>query len=148
MHGAMTRTPKGHSLMHLRTRALAAVASLGVAAAATAALPTVATAANPPKVITVTMTKHSISFDAGTSIPAGKVNFTVTSKAGLLTLQLLHLHKGYTKKQAKHDVNAAFGGNLKAIHRVDTRMDWLGGGGAAPRTPGPAWPPLCPAPTP
>ena len=64
-----------------------------------------ASAATPPKAITVTMSAKAITF-AATSIPAGKVVFTVTSAKGNHTLQLGQLHSGYTEKQAEHDINA------------------------------------------
>lgn len=94
-----------------------------------------ASAATPPKAITVTMSAKAITF-AATSIPAGKVVFTVTSAKGNHTLQLAQLHSGYTEKQAEHDINAAFGGDKKAIRRIDKNIDWLGGADAAVGHPG------------
>jgi hypothetical protein len=39
-------------------------------------------------------------------------------------------------KQASQDINKAFQGDLKAIHRVDHRISWLGGATARPGRPG------------
>jgi hypothetical protein len=115
--------------------AVLGVTALGVTALSTA--PVTATAATPPSVIKVTLTDKAISFANGTSIPAGRVVFEAHAPKGHNhVLQLLRLHSGYPLLKAAHDIEAAFGGDLKAIHRVDTKIDWLGGAPALPGHPG------------
>jgi hypothetical protein len=118
----------------------AAAATLAAATAAAgglmAAAPLTASAATAPKVINVTMTHTSIAFGAGTSIPAGQVFFTVKTPKGEHTLQVLQLHAGYTQKQAAHDINAAFGGDVKAARAIDKNITWLGGVDVTPGHPG------------
>jgi hypothetical protein len=114
------------------TFAAATVAMVGVTG--TAVLPA-ASAASPPKTITVTMSAKTIAFGTS-SIPAGQVVFTVKSAKGNHTLQLAQLASGYTQKQAEHDINAAFGGDVKAVRRVDKNIHWLGGADTAVGHPG------------
>jgi len=124
--------------MRLRNKAAAATfaAALSTVAGGTlATAPIAASAANPPKAVVVTMSGKAITLST-TSIPAGKVVFKVESAGGVHALQLLQLAEGYTKKQAIHDVNAAFGGDKAAIKRVDTKITWLGGANASPGHPG------------
>ena len=115
-----------------------AAATLAAATAASAAgmlaatAPVTASAATPPTVITVTVGGGKLALDT-TSIPAGKIVFHVKSTKGDHTVQVLQLHSGYTKKQAEHDINAAFGGNKAAIKNVDSKIDWLGGVDATPQ---------------
>jgi hypothetical protein len=91
-----------------------------------------ASAASPPKVVTVTLGGGKLAMDL-TSVPAGNVVFRVKSTKGDHTVQVLQLHTGYSKKQAEHDINAAFGGNKAAIKRVDSEIDWRGGVDATPQ---------------
>lgn len=95
-----------------------------------------ASAATPPKVVVVTVSGQGITMNPGTTLPAGKVFFKVKAPKGDHTLQLVHLHAGYSKKQAEHDINAAFGGDTKAVSRIDRNIDWLGGNEATPGHPG------------
>jgi hypothetical protein len=95
-----------------------------------------ASAATPPKVVVVTVTGHGITMEPGTTLPAGKVYFKVKAPKGDHTLQLVHLHAGYSQKQAGHDINAAFGGDTKAVRRIDRNIDWLGGNEATAGHPG------------
>ena len=112
----------------MRSRRLVAVAAIGTGALLTsAALVPAAAGAGGARTITVTMTNRAITLSTGNTVTAGFTKFVVTAPKGGHTLQLLRLHDGYTPKQAGHDVNAAFGGNLKAIHRIDTRITWFGG---------------------
>jgi hypothetical protein len=119
----------------------AATAIVAALAAATAGVigstgTVVASASTPPRVVTVTVSGHGIAMDPGTTLPAGTVFFEVKAPKGDHTLQILRLHSGYSKKQANHDVDAAFGGNVKAVRRVDRNIDWLGGNEATPGHPG------------
>jgi hypothetical protein len=119
-----------------------AAATLAAATAATAVgvigatAPVVASADTPPAAVTVTLAGHGITMEPGSTLPAGKVYFVVKAPKGEHTLQLARLHTGYTQKQAKHDVDAAFSGNVKAVRRVDKNVDWLGGDDATPGHPG------------
>jgi hypothetical protein len=82
------------------------------------------------------MSDTSIRLSVGHKMRAGRVKFHVVSASGGHALQLLRLHKGYTFKEAKTDVNKAFGGNLDAIRRVDHKITWLGGAQAREGRPG------------
>ena len=125
--------------MRIGTKAAAATlaaATLTSAAGLVAATAAGAAGSTAAKTVTVTMTSKSITFSTGTSIPAGQVFFQVKSAKGQHTLQILQLHSGYTANQAEHDINAAFGGNVKAVKRVDRNIDWLGGVDATAGHPG------------
>src|SRR4051812_40816245 len=115
--------------------AVAACAAV-LAATGAAAVPGAATAASPPSIVKVTVTSKAVTFAHGTSLPAGRVVFESHVPKGDHTLQIVHLHNGYPLKKAGQDLNAAFGGDLKAINRVDTKIDWLGGADATPGHPG------------
>jgi len=82
------------------------------------------------------MTKTAIHLSSGHRLHAGRVIFRVVSKEGGHTLQLIRLHGGYTLKQAKADLDKAFGGDLAAIRRVDHKISWLGGAPARVGHPG------------
>src|SRR3954447_22039561 len=108
----------------MRIRNKAAVAAVAAATAALAAGSTLgplagsAGAASKTPVITVTMSKSAITFGGGSTLPAGLIDFKVVSKSGDHALQLLRLHKGYSKQQAQHDVNKSFQGDTKATKRI------------------------------
>ena len=123
--------------MRISKRTAVAVATVGTGAvlAGTAVMPAAATAAG-ARTITVTVTGTSITLSTGTSVSAGFARFVVKAPKGQHTLQLLRLAPGYTPQQAGHDINAAFGGNLQAIHRVDTKIRWFGGAAATPERDG------------
>jgi hypothetical protein len=125
--------------MRLRNKAVAA----GIAAAMTTAVlgvlaataPIAASAATAPTAIAVTMSGKALTLST-TSVPAGAVVFNVKSVKGDHALQIIQLHSGYSKTQAKKDINAAFGGNKAAIKRIDTKITWLGGVDAPAGHPG------------
>lgn len=77
-----------------------------------------------------------VVLSSGTTIHAGRIQFKVVTGRGAHVLQIVRLHGGYTPQQAFSDVNKAFGGDLAAIHRVDTRITWRGGAPAHPQKPG------------
>jgi len=124
--------------MRIGTKTAAASLAAGtlLSAAGLLTATSVDASAAAPRSVTVTMTNKSISFSTGTALPAGRVLFQVKTAKGEHTLQLLHLHSGYTKNQAEHDINAAFGGDVKAVKRVDKNIDWLGGVDTTPGHPG------------
>jgi hypothetical protein len=117
----------------------AAVLSIsGLSAATAAAHATAPAAGKAPHVPTVVahMSKSAIHLSVGHTVHAGRVQFHVVSTEGGHTLQVLRLHQGYTFKQARADVNKAFGGDLDAIRRVDHRITWMGGAPARVDHPG------------
>jgi hypothetical protein len=104
-------------------------------AAAHATAPAAGKASHVPTVV-AHMSKSTIHLSVGHTVHAGRVQFHVVSSEGGHTLQVVRLHKGYTLKQAKTDVNKAFGGDLDAIRRVDHKMTWMGGAPARVDHPG------------
>ena len=125
--------------MRIGTKTAAATLAAATLTSATGLLAATAAGAagsTAPKTVSVTMTNKAISFGAGTSIPAGQVFFKVTTAKGQHTLQVLHLHSGYSASKAEHDINAAFGGNVSAVKRIDKNIDWLGGVDVTPGHPG------------
>lgn len=119
--------------MRKPTRTLLALGLTAVTGAGLAVAPTVADATGRVPTVTVTMAANSISLSSGNTVHAGRVHLRVVSAGGDHVLQLVRIIKrGYTFQQAGKDVNAAFGGNLAAIHRVDTNLRWLGGAEATP----------------
>ena len=121
----------------LRVRGRAAAVAIS-AAAAVGALVTApaAHAGSGIQRVKVTMTNQHIYFSTGSTIHAGRTIFTVVDNHADDNLQLFKLDAGYPLSQAERDIGAAFGGNLKAIHRVDTRITWFGGIEAMPNHPG------------
>jgi hypothetical protein len=121
---------------------MTAVAATSAAVLSLSGLPsTVAVAApaagkSPVPTVVAHMSKSAIHLSVGHTLHAGRVQFHVVSSEGGHTLQVLRLHKGYTLQQAKTDVNKAFGGDLKAIRRVDNRITWMGGAPARVGHPG------------
>jgi hypothetical protein len=105
--------------------AAASVVGLGVTAPA-------ADAGSGIQHIKVNMTNTAMYFSSGPTIHAGRTVFTVVDKHADDTLQLVRLSRGYPLRQFGRDIGAAFNGNLKAIHRVDTLVTWFGGAEANP----------------
>jgi len=126
----------------MRIRNKTAAAAVAAATAALAAGSTLgpladsAGAASKTPVITVTMSKSAITFGGGSTLPAGLIDFKVVSKSGDHALQLLRLHKGYSKQQAERDIGKSFQGDTKATRRIDTNITWLGGADAPAGKPG------------
>ncbi|HZC72877.1 MAG TPA: hypothetical protein VE442_19425 [Jatrophihabitans sp.] len=125
--------------MRINKPMMAGLAVLSTAAIAAAGLTgaTAAGASTPHKVpvITVHMGKR-ITTSTGTRMLAGKVVFRVVTRKGDHSLQILRLHKGYSLQQAGADIGKAFGGNIDAIRRIDSRITWRGGAEARPNRPG------------
>ena len=118
----------------MRKGTIAMFSAIGTAAmlAGSAVLPATANAGSGVRTVTVMMNPHSIKMPSGSTVSAGRVEFHVVAPSGDHPLQLLKLKPGYTKKQAKHDINAAFSGNVKAVRRVDKKIQWFGGVDAHP----------------
>jgi hypothetical protein len=120
------------------TLTTAAVLAFSGLSPATAAAHSAGSATAKGRVPTVVahMSKSAIHLSVGHTVHAGRVQFHVVSSEGGHTLQVLRLHKGYTLRQAKADINKAFGGDLDAIRRVDHRIGWMGGAPARVDHPG------------
>ena len=123
--------------MRKSTRGIAIATALGALVAGAAVAPGVASAdSSDHRVITVTMKKTEIDFSTGNTFAPGFAVFKVEQNRGQHSLQFIQLHEGYTLKDLKSDIDKAFQGRLKAIHRVDTQVTWLGGADAGTDTPG------------
>ncbi len=125
--------------MSIRKRAAIGVATAGVAALAISGLaaPGSAGAAKAAKipVVVVHMSSKHINLSTG-SVHAGTVEFKVVTHKGDHLLQVANLHKGYSLQQAGSDLQKAFGGDTKAISRVDHRITFRGGAETKPSHPG------------
>jgi hypothetical protein len=78
-------------------------------------------------VVTVTMSANSMQLSTD-SITAGTTMFKVVSGDGKdHELQLAKLHSGYSLQQFGSDINKAFGGDVRAIRRVDDNVSFRGG---------------------
>lgn len=123
--------------MRMSRRTIAATTGVGIALAAAMVGPGVAAASSGITTVTVTMSSKAITVSSGkAALDNTLTNFVVKAKSGDHVLQILQLHPGYTIRRANHDINAAFGGDLRAISRVDTRITWLNGAEATPDKPG------------
>ncbi|HEY2299507.1 MAG TPA: hypothetical protein VGH43_17360 [Jatrophihabitans sp.] len=112
----------------------ATVAVVGsMASAVTAA--DAATAAPVPTVV-VHVSGKSVSLSTGHRLHAGRTIFKVVTGKGDHTLQIARLRNGYTLAQAGSDLNKAFGGDVKAVRRVDRNIVFRGGAEARPNKPG------------
>jgi len=86
--------------------------------------------------VVIRVSAEHMTFSTGNTIRPGTYTFKVVSADGKdHTVQILRLHRGYTKQQAMTDVNKAFSGDVAAVRRVDTRITWRGGA-EAHRSPG------------
>jgi len=117
--------------MNTRTRVAAVAAALATAVGGTALLPTQVDAVGRIPIIKTTVTHKAIRLSMH-SVQAGRVRFRVVTPAGDHVLQLVRLHKGYTKAQFGQDMGKAFSGDTAAIKRVDRRVTWAGGAEAKP----------------
>jgi hypothetical protein len=122
------RATSAAAVMAAAVLSVSTLAAASPSVAATAHTPTSA-ADKAPHVPTVVvhMSKSAIHVSVGHTVHSGRVHFHVVSTEGGHSLQVLRLHKGYTLKQARSDVNKAFRGDLDAIRRVDHRITWMGG---------------------
>jgi hypothetical protein len=125
--------------MSIRKRAAIGVATVGVATLAISGLaaPGSAGAAKAAKIPVVVAHINSKHINLNTSsVRAGTVEFKVVSHKGDHQLQIAKLHKGYSLQQAGGDLGKAFGGDTKAINRIDHRITFRGGAEAKPKHPG------------
>lgn len=124
--------------MHVRTRATAAVAAVGAAlatAAVVAASPAQAAPA-PVPTITIRVSNSGVHVVGGNNIHAGRVLYRVVSTAGDHIVNFARFQNGYTLPQFSQDIGKAFGGDTKAIKRVDRNTIFRGGAEATPSKPG------------
>jgi hypothetical protein len=105
-----------------------AFAALSLAAGAVAA-PVADAAAT--RTITLKVGKD-IHVVGGDTVSSGFATFRITTKHREHPLQMLRLRGDYSFKQAKSDLDKAFGGNVRAVKRVDANVLWVGGGTATP----------------
>jgi hypothetical protein len=121
--------------IHFKARALAAGVACAVLAVPVVAA-SAASATSRPPVVTVTVTSSSVTFSG--PVKAGVTEFKVLSGGkGQHQLQLVgNIKPGYSFFQAVKDVNAGFGGDAKAIARVDKNITLYGGAGPTSAGPG------------
>jgi hypothetical protein len=124
--------------MQFRKHAAIAVAASAAVVGTVAAVPTAADAARlaPVPVVQVHDTNKKITVGTNNVIAAGRTIFHVTTPAGVHQINIVKLKKGYSLPQFGQDIGAAFGGNVKAINRVDRRTVLRGGTEAGPKHPG------------
>lgn len=110
--------------------AVAATAVVGVVAASPAG------AAPPVPTVVVHVNSKHISLSTGNRIHAGRTMFKVVTGKGDHALQIARLRNGYTLQQAGSDLPKAFGGDVKAVRRVDRNIVFRGGAETHPGKPG------------
>ncbi len=124
--------------MQFRKHAAIAVA---VTAAVTGSLATVPSAAGaaglaPVPIVQVHVTNKGIQVGAHNTVTAGRTIYHVTTGKGVHQINVVKLKKGYSLPQFGQDIGKAFGGDVKAINRVDRRTVLRGGTEAGPKNPG------------
>lgn len=123
-------------LVSVRTRAgmaAATVATLGLVAgglAPTASGVTAERAAALPK-ISVTIGKDFKKVVKPANRRAGRFAIQLNAKRAHVTLGFIKFKSGYNFKMARNDLFATFGGDLEALHRLNTKSIFLGGLGAS-----------------
>jgi hypothetical protein len=119
---------------HVAIGLMAATAVVG----AVATVPSAAGAAGvaPVPVVPVHVTNNGITVGAHNVITAGRTIFHVTTGKGVHQINIVKLKKGYSLPQFGQDIGKAFGGDVKAINRVDRRTVLRGGTEAGPKNPG------------
>lgn len=119
---------------HAAIGLMAATALVG----AVATVPSAASASGlaPVPVVQVHVTNNSVQVGAHNVITAGRTIFHVTTGKGVHQINIVRLKKGYTLPQFGQDIGKAFGGDVKAINRVDRRTVLRGGTEAGPKHPG------------
>lgn len=128
----------------LRTKGIAAAATVAVAAATVAVTTAGPAEAATTHTVTVRMSDSAITFRGGgsstangaTTLHAGQYHFHVTTGAGDHALQLVRFRNGYTAQQAQSDLPKAFQGDVAAVQRVDNGVVFRGGADARPGHPG------------
>jgi len=121
---------------NLRTKALAAISATVVTFAGGVVAATPALALAPVPTVVVHVSGKSVSLSTGNRMHAGRTVFKVVTRKGDHTLQIARLRNGYTLAQAGADLNKAFGGDVRAIRRVDRNVVFRGGAEARPNKPG------------
>lgn len=124
--------------MQFRKHAVIGLMAATAVVGAAATVPSAAGAAGlaPVPVVPVHVTNNGITVGVHNIITAGRTIFHVTTGKGVHQINIVKLQKGYTLSQFGQDVAQAFGGNVKAVQRVDRRTVLRGGTEAGPKHPG------------
>src|SRR6476646_8843361 len=135
MVSEVSYSPGGPMQLRIRTLAILGATAVTTAAGVVAAAPAGAAAPPAPTVVVHMNSKH-VSLSTGNRLHAGRTMFKVVTGKGDHTLQIARLRNGYTLPQAGADLQKAFGGDVKAIRRVDRNIVFRGGAEARPNKPG------------
>jgi hypothetical protein len=124
--------------MQFRKHAAIGLMAATAVAGSLATVPTAAGAAGlaPVPIVQVRDTHNGVKVGANNTITAGRTIFHVTTDKGAHQLNIVKLKKGYTLPQFGQDIGKAFGGDVKAINRVDRRTVLRGGTQAGQKNPG------------
>jgi hypothetical protein len=124
--------------MQFRKHAAVGLMAATAVAGSLAVVPAAAGAAGlaPVPIVQVRDTQNGIKVGANNTITAGRTIFHVTTGKGVHQINIVKLKKGYTLPQFGQDIGKAFGGDVKAINRVDRRTVLRGGTEAGPKHPG------------
>ncbi|HEY2299506.1 MAG TPA: hypothetical protein VGH43_17355 [Jatrophihabitans sp.] len=123
-------------MLNLRTKTITAIGTAVVTLTAGAVVAAPAVAAAPVPTVVVHVSGKSVSLSTGHRLHAGRTVFKVVTGKGDHGLQILRLRNGYTLAQAGADLPKAFGGDVRAIRRVDRNIVFRGGAEARPHKPG------------
>ena len=110
--------------------ATAGLAATGGAAEATGTHHTSSRAAS-RLVVTVKTTASGMSLSEAKIRPGNTLFKVAPHGKGGTSVQMVRLRAGYSLTQAFSDINAAFGGDVKAVRRVDKNMVFYGGASVA-----------------
>jgi hypothetical protein len=124
--------------MQFRKHAVIGLMATTAVAGAVATVPSAAGAAGlaPVPVVQVRDTHNGVKVGANNVIAAGRTIFHVTTDKGAHQINIVKLKKGYSLPQFGQDIGKAFGGDVKAINRVDRRTVLRGGTQAGQKHPG------------
>jgi len=113
---------------------LTATAGLAATGGAADASGTHHTGDRAAKTLTITIKSkgHSLKLSDSRFRP-GNTIFKILPHGKGGDMQVVRLKAGYGLAQANQDVGAAFGGDLAAIKRVDTKIVWYGGNSMSPK---------------
>lgn len=120
--------------MHFRKSAAVALAATAATVGAVTVSTTAAHAAAMPKhhVVTIHVNNHRVLVGKNNRIGSGLTDFRVVTHQGDHIMNIVRFRKGYSLPQFGQDINKAFGGDVKAIRRVDKGSVFNGGSEAKP----------------
>jgi hypothetical protein len=124
-------------MLKLSRKTVTAIGAVAVTftAGAVVAAPAVAASRAPVPTVVVHVGK-SVSLSTGHRVHAGRTIYRVVTGKGDHQLQIARLRNGYTLPQFGQDIGKAFGGDVKAIRRIDRNVVFRGGAEARPHKPG------------